>query len=474
MLLRRSIVIVFCLGLHQLVAAPADAQYGPPARGQPGGAQQGRQPTMARRPVAERQGALRRNQMPVGNTDSVINEVATPIPLTENRLAAAKEGVARQIRDLVEDLRPEMRKLFPDKLEALSGTGGWKPADRAALTKALRAGDPEQIYQAWIEADPDNTAGAERIAREAELQRAFKRVEQSAEEGDATLSQIDDLREALDKLAVSEETSEVASALDELNTWIQIGAILDEAESDTGASKTLPKGRVKLIMNPNLSVGTAVVLNNSTVMVGSRGHGGVQITRGNAAEALGLPVVNDDPLPDAEGAPQRSGTLIVNPRKHGETIRYVLNGEEYVMRPGTSQRLQTGRPWRIEYDRGANAGVAQYSLSDGTYVWTPAERGWQLFKQRYDLTIDNTRNPKDFHFVVNDEPMFVRGHHTRTISNSYPIVIEYDRGNGTHMATKAVNFSGNVEVGVNADDNLLDLFAEQGNAKRAQEPGMFQ
>ena len=144
------------------------------------------------------------------------------------------------------------------------------------------------------------------------------------------------------------------------------------------------------------------------------------------------------------------------------------------MRPGTSQRLPAGRRWWIEYDRGASSGVADYTLADGTYVWTPTERGWQLYKQRYDLTIDNTRNPKDFRFVVNDEPLFVRGGHTRTIHNPYPIVIEYDRGNGTQMASKAINFSGNVEVGVNAEDNLLDLFPEQDNAKRAKEPDLFQ
>ncbi|HVA48979.1 MAG TPA: hypothetical protein VNH11_21635 [Pirellulales bacterium] len=469
MFLPRSILFVLSLGCLQFASWPAGAQY----YGPPGGSFQRRQPTVARRPL-DRPGALRRNEMPVRNTDSMINEVVTPIPLTENRLEAAQEGVDRQIRDLIEDLRPQMRQLFPDKLEALSGTAGWNPACRTALTKALRSGDPEQIYEVWLEAEPNNAAGAERIAREAELQRAFKHLEQSGEEGDATTAQIEDLRDALDKLAVSEEKAgELAGALDELNTWVQIQETLDEAEPDIGAATVLPKGRVKLIKNPNLSVGTAVVLNDSTVMVGSRGHGGVEIARGNAAEALGLPVVNDDPLPDAEGAPQRSGTLIMNPRKYGETIRYVLNGEEYIMRPGTSQRLPTGWPWRIEYDRGANAGVAEYSLSDGTYVWTPTEHGWQLFKQRYDVTIDNTRNPKDFHFVVNDEPMMVRARHTRTVRNAYPIVIEYDRGNGSHMASKAINFSGNVEVGINAEDNLSDMFPEQRNAKRAEEPDLF-
>jgi hypothetical protein len=468
----RLTIMVITASCCQIVSGTAGAQYaGPPGMFR----QQATPPdTVARRPI-DRQGRLERNQMPVRNTDAMINEVITPIPLTAARLEAAKDGVDRQIRDLAEDLRPKMRQLFPDKIDALSGTSGWSQDNRTALIKALRSGDPEQIYQAWIQAEPNNSTGAERIAREAALARDFKRLEQSAEEGTATSIQLEEVRDSLDKLAVSDDKAgELTGALDELDTWIRIQETLDQAEPDTGAAKILPKGRVKLIKNPNLPVGMAVVLSNSTVMVGNRGRGGVQITRGNAAEALGLPLVNDDPLPDAEGALQRSGTLIMNPRKHGETIRYVLNGEEYIMRPGTSQRLPARRPWRIEYDRGENAGIAQYTLDDGTYVWTPTEHGWQLYKQRYDLTIDNTRNPKDFHFVVNDEPMFVRGGHTRTIHNPYPIVIEYDRGNGTRMVSKAVNFSGNVEVGVNAEDNLLDLFSEQANAKRAQEPVLFQ
>jgi hypothetical protein len=466
---------LFAAACWQVVSAPAIAQYNTQYNnGQAAGSRQGRQANVARRPM-ERPGAFERNSMPVRNREVGINELITPIPLTETRLEAARDGVDRQIRELVEDLRPQMRHLFPDKLDALSGTSGWQPEARTALVKALRSGDPAQIYEAWLEAEPNNTSGAERIAREAELQRVFKRLEQSAEEGEATSAQLEELRDALDKLAVSDdEASQLVGAIDDLDHWVRIQELLDDAEPDTGAAKALPKGRAKLVMNPNLSVGTAVVLNNTTVMIGNRGRGGVDITRGNAAEALGLPVINDDPLPDAEGAPQRSGTLIMNPRKHGETVRYLLNGEEYIMRPGTSQRLQTGRRWWVEYDRGANAGTADYTLSDGTYVWTPTERGWQLYKQRYDVTIDNSRNLRDFHFVVNDEPMMVRAGHARKITNPYPVVIEYDRGNGMEMAAKAINFSGNVEVGVNAQDNMLDLFAEQGNAKRAEEPGLFQ
>lgn len=470
MFLHRFIVLTLGMACWQLTGATGLAQYS----NQRGTSRQRRQAVVARRPV-DRSDALRRNEMPVRNTISAVNEVITPISLTATRLEAAKEGVDRQIRDLIEDLRPRMRHLFPDKLDALSDTSGWTPQQRTALTKALRAGDPEEIYKAWLEAEPNNTGGADRIARAATVERAFTRLEQSAGEGAATSLQIEEVRDALDKLATSDDKAgEVTGAFDAVDTWVRIRELLDEAEPDVGAAKVLPKGRVKIIKNPNFAVGAAVVLNNSIVMVGNRGQGGVEITRGNAAEALGLPVINDEPLADSEGTPQRSGTLIANPRRYGETVRYVLNGNPFIMRPGNSQKLKTGRRWRIEFDRGANAGVAEYALGDGTFVWTPTDRGWQLYKERFDVVIDNLRNPRDFHFVLNDEPLMVRAGHARKISNPYPMAIGYDRGNGSERVAKLLNFSGNVEVGINAQDNLLDLFPEQGNAKRAEEPWLFQ
>src|SRR5690349_16594347 len=96
-------IVLFASGCWLLVGGIAAAQYyGPPGRIPGRNAQPN---TIARRPF-DRPGALERNQMPVRNTDAVVNTVITPIPLTATRLEAAKDGVDRQIRDLVEDLRP--------------------------------------------------------------------------------------------------------------------------------------------------------------------------------------------------------------------------------------------------------------------------------------------------------------------------------------------------------------------------------
>jgi len=51
--------------------------------------------------------------------------------------------------------------------------------------------------------------------------------------------------------------------------------------------------------------------------------------------------------------------------------------------------------------------------------------------------------------------------------------IRYDRGTGGELVQKALNFSGTVEVGINAADNLWDIFPEAGNKKRTLEVDIF-
>jgi hypothetical protein len=452
-----------------LTTNPLSAQY--PTRRQP---TSGPNRYRENGPLARRSTMPRSNEMPARHAATVINEVIRPIPLTESRLEAAKVSVDREIRDQVEDFRADVRHFFPDKLEALSGTASWTAEDRAALSKALKSGDSEAIYAAWLEAEPDNTAGAERVAREAEVQRAFNRLAQEAEEGAVSLDHIDDLRAALDKLSdVVPDAADLIQDFDQLATWVQIQSILDEAEPDRGAARHLPTGRTKIIHNPHLAFGRAVVLNDETVMVGSRGRHGVEITRGNAAAALGLPTSSEDPVPDAEGAPMTSGTMLISPKRNGSTVKYVLDGQEYTMRPGSSQRLPANRRWVIEFDRGGREGQSQYTLSKGTYYFEPTDHGWELYRERFDVTIDNSRNPKDFHFMFAGEPQVVKAGRTRDVSSRYPIMIEYDRGNGIEMVRKALNFAGNVEVAINAEDNLWDLFPEEENRKQEREAALF-
>ena len=172
---------------------------------------------------------------------------------------------------------------------------------------------------------------------------------------------------------------------------------------------------------------------------------------------LGFAVVTADPLPEAEGEPVTSGVLLVNPVSSGANMRYRVNGNVYDMRPGMSQKLPPGN-WTVDFDRGGNAGTGTYRLQDGTYYFTPSDAGWELYRQRFDVVLDNSQNPATFNFTVNGERRTVAANHTVTVSSAYPTLIRFDRGNGMARSAKMLNTSGTMQIGVNARDNMVDLF----------------
>ena len=170
-----------------------------------------------------------------------------------------------------------------------------------------------------------------------------------------------------------------------------------------GSVAKLPAGSdVTLVYDPTLPAGTAIVLSDSAVLVGQDGKSSLMITTGNAGEALGLPIVTGAPLSDAEGDEVISGVLIVNPTSTRGTINYNLNGNHYVAKSGMQQKLtdtSNGRPWIIEFDQGQKFGPASYTLATGTYFFSPTDRGWQLYRQRYEIVLDNSQSNQEFNFV---------------------------------------------------------------------------
>lgn len=65
------------------------------------------------------------------------------------------------------------------------------------------------------------------------------------------------------------------------------------------------------------------------------------------------------------------------------TIKYRLNGTDYSMSPGQTQRFSADRAWVIEFDRGTG-GAARYSLTGGNlYRFTTASQGREL--KRWEL-----------------------------------------------------------------------------------------
>ncbi len=343
------------------------------------------------------------------------------------------------------------------------------------MVSALRNGDPTAIYEAWTQGNPKDTAGAEAAARQGEVKRIVARLEQDKHKAPAAQQDVTDLESSLGKLATSKpQAAEVAKSLDPLKTWLDVRNYVATAQTDSGIIATLPSGKVAIIHDTSLPFGSAIVLGNGAVMVGDNGHGPVAVSNGNAAEALGFSVVTTDPVNDAQGEEVTSGVLLVNPPDSGANVNYFVNGTRYEMKPGMNQKLPVGTRWVVSFDRGGSLGTAAYTVADGTYYFTPSENGWNLYRQRFDVVLDNSDNPHTFHFLLNGEQKTAAANRSTTISGRYPMVVRFDRGNGLQRAAKLLNFSGNVEVGVNARDNLWDLFPTEEGTREVTQHQLFQ
>jgi hypothetical protein len=419
-------------------------------------------------------GAVRSNSVSP-KPDLVENRLLMPVPLSANEQEKALAAIDRHTTDEIAQLKDRLKDLLPDELSILALTNGWRTEDQNALVAALRNGDPTAIYEAWTQGKPTDTAGAEAVARQAEVKRNVARLQHDFQKSPAATQDVADLETSLGKLAVSKPAAaEVVKSLDPLKTWLQVRRYVETAVTDSGAIASLPSGKVAIIHDNTLPFGSAVVLGNGAVMVGGNGHGPIAVTNGNAAEALGFSVVTAQPVAAIQGEEVKSGVLLVNPTGSGANVIYFVNGARYEMKPGMSQKLPAGAKWVVGFDRGASLGDATYTVADGTYYFTPAESGWNLYRQRFDVVLDNSENPSTFNYSLNGEQKTVPASRTATITGNYPLVVRFDRGNGLQRASKVLNFSGTVQVGVNARDNLWDLFPTDAGYREVSKFEAFQ
>jgi hypothetical protein len=293
------------------------------------------------------------------------------------------------------------------------------------------------------------------------------RLVQDAENNKAAARQnVADLEAALGKLSATPAVADMTASVKTLLTCVNARHLIDSAAPQKGSVAKLPTGNVTMIFDPSLPRTTAIVLSDDALLIGNEGHGSLVIATGNAAEALGLPIVTTTALAELEGEEQTRGVLIVNPASSQGTLNYNVNGHHYVSQPGFKQRLEAGRRWVIEYHRGKNFGTSKYTLSPGTYHFTPTDLGWQLYRQRFEIVLDNSQSDQEFNFVFRGEDLTVPAGGSRTLISDYPIVARFDRGNGSEFVAKAVPFTiGTVQVGVNATDNLWDLFPTNENRR---------
>jgi hypothetical protein len=418
---------------------------------------------------------VRSNSIQAGQPVAAVNKIVTPVPLSAGERDTALDGIDRHIGEQVVQLKEKLKNVLPDELAILTKTTGWQPEKQNALLVALRSADPAAVYEAWTQGNPQDSAGAEITARQTDVKRVFAHLEQDVKNKTAINQDVAELDAALSKIASSTPTSvEAQPMVSMLKTWADVRKLVEAAVPENGPTAKLPTGKVSLVYDPGLPVGKAVVLSDNAVLVGNHGRGPLSITLGNAAAALGLPIVTSIPLPAAQGQEVASGVLLVNPPTSRATVNYNINGTRYVMEPGMGQRLQPAPQWVIEYDRGEGIGLATYTMTDGTYYFTPTDKGWQLYKEKFEVVLDNSQNPQEFNFVFHGKTMTVPANGTLKLDGIYPLVVKFDRGNGSELAVKSMRFVGTVEVGVNPTTNTWDLFPTNENQREVTNLKLFQ
>ncbi len=401
------------------------------------------------------------------------NAIIKPLPLSADAQRSALANIDHHIAAQIADLSDKLKTILPDELAILAKTSGWKVEDQQALTGALRAGEPTGVYEAWVKGNPQDTAGAELAARQTDVKRLMTRLTQDAEKNKAAVAQnVADFDAALSKIAgATPAVADLTTPVKTLKTWVEARKLIDAATPGKGPVASLPTGsNVTLIFDPTLPHGTAIVLSDQAMLIGHEGHSELTISMGNAAEALGLPIVTGTPLAKAEGEEVTDGVLIINPASSKGTINYNINGNHYVSEPGMQQKVAAPdvRDWIIQYDPGERSRPASYSLSAGAYEFSPTDSGWQLYKLRYQVVLDNSQNNQEFNCIFRGENLTIPAGGARTLKSIYPIVVKFDRGNGSEFVAKSTPLLvGNLQIGVNASDNLWDLFPTSDNRREA-------
>jgi hypothetical protein len=287
-------------------------------------------------------------------------------------------------------------------------------------------------------------------------------------------SRLKDMEATLKSLLQGDTSKYPSKVLDDLRQIAQLIALRDaflvvaaappRARSGALPLAAIPIGEIWILFDPSLAAGTALLVNDFILVVGTGGQGEVAIVKKCAAAALGLPVAPGNPVPDiaeAEATSLSAGIVIQHPGNAGGEVHYILNGRHsYTIQPGEKQSLADSRAWTIEFDRGNSQGTARYSLERGVYEFRVVNEHWDLVHVQFDITIDNREGKQDFAYVAGEKVTTVKAGEQQSYNGTEPLVVKFDRGDGPDQAvSKNLNKNGTYKVAVNSDTNLLDLYA---------------
>ena len=228
----------------------------------------------------------------------------------------------------------------------------------------------------------------------------------------------------------------------------------------------IPTGIIWVVYDPLLPVGSGLFVSERLMVCGGGPGTELRLVTTTAAQGLGLPVAPGKPEPDIsedEAISLAEAIIIRHLDVATGSVNYVLNGRyKYSVKPGHAQKLDAGKDWVIEFDRGDGGGAARYQLTKGTYEFRVVSGRWDLVRATHRVNIDNSDGKQDFLYLMNNEVVTVKAGAQQELESSEPIVVSFDRGEGVGKpARKNLNKSGTYKIAVDTGTNYLDLFAAE-------------
>jgi hypothetical protein len=219
---------------------------------------------------------------------------------------------------------------------------------------------------------------------------------------------------------------------------------------------TMSGDTATVVTCPDLPAGDVDVAGPDLVLAGATAQQGTSVST-ESLSSLGVPLAAGEPVPVADADYHEGDTILANAADSGGPVSYAINQQTFTMQPGYTQELPAGRSWQITFDRGGSFGQAQYQLDPGQgYEFRAGNQGWELYKETYQATIDNSVNPNAFNYLRGADAGQVPARQQATVSGSTSILLVFDPGNG--QPVRRVLNSGTYRVGLNPKTSLLDLF----------------
>ena len=373
---------------------------------------------------------------------------ATPVSFAQ--LNAWKRQTQQENAELIDELAENLPSDSRLANEISGLMGPYTVDEKNRILDAIKNGDTAGLQFLLKDGDKNSAAG---LMQHAQAFGALSQFEAEVNAGTASSSDVTKLLNSLAPYYPPTDRHEAEMVVLDLMDNNELTSILNTAAPGNGI---IPNGgNSQIVWVSGLAPGTVISLGNGAVMVGYDGpQGSIEITEGSALGAAGLPVVVGDPVPETEAAEVTSGVVLLNGGMN--KVNYVVNNTRFSMQPDYTQALPEGTKWKIRFDRG-KGDTASYTLTSGTYKFTPVDDGWELYKHSSKVTIDNSDNPFTFSYVVNNKRESLAPGKSRVHTSDYPLLVRFDDGQGTEKRKKIS--SDFVRVAV-ADDNSLDLYEQ--------------